>query len=708
MRYGSVGRRGFHTRESRLSTPRPAAPLPASRWVLAAILGALLALAGCTEPGAEGQDDGGVADAEGDGAGGGDASGDATLDAPLDGDADVDDGSCVPGSRVCVTSTTYLECQDDGFTRSTVQCEGGLGCLDGACVERVCEPFEIRGCAGEFTLETCNFSGTDWVPEECPAFWRCDEGRCLEPPCLPGATRCDGLDRILTCDPATGEYVETEQCGEGAACYQDECQPLCEINRKVHSYVGCEYWSVDLDNYSDAEFMEHTVVLSNPNVNFDAQVEVRDADDQLLALDDATVPAGGQLVIRFPNDRGLTRPGVTNFSWRLTSTVPVTAHQFNPLDNFTDPFTNDGTLLLPTHALGESYYAASWVHRAASSDSLNGFVVILAVDIGPTTVSVTVPSRALTGEDGNPMAPGDTRTWSLAQGEVLTLQTAGVGDDLTGTRIEADGGRVAVWGGHECGNVTLGVDRCDHMEAQIMPVELLSEEYVAIKYATRVEEGTRSEPDVWRVLAVEGATTITTDPEIPGVSGTLVQRGEWIEIESRNDFIIRGDRPILVAHYMVGSNWTGIPRECFDSTGPPTGIGDPAMTQLVPIDQYRADYTVLTPFAYVRDYLNVAVPQRAIETVMLDGEPVDSALFEQIGDTDWWAARILVEDGPHKVTAAEPFALDAYGYSCHVSYAYPGGMSLEGIGEDREQSRRNRSEREDDDDRDDDEREERR
>jgi hypothetical protein len=608
------------------------------------------------------------------------------VEEQLDGDAlDSDEvDTCDPGERVCVTARSYMICDDLGVLRETVQCEGELGCLEGECIGLICRPHEIRGCLGDHTLEVCNFSGTAWVPEECPTWWTCEEGRCNEPPCVPGHTRCEGLDLLLTCDEETFEYVELEQCPDGEACYDDECLPLCEINKKLRDYVGCEYRTVDLDNLGEAETILHTVVLSNPSDDLDARIDVELSDGTPLDLPDSVVPAGGQLVIRFPYEYGLIRPGITDWSWTITSTLPVTAHQFNPLDNFTDPFTNDGTLLLPTHALGERYYAASWIHREVPQAPLNGFIVIVATDRDGSDIMVRAAARTLWGETEPVMEPGEERTFFLEQGQTLMLQTAGIGDDLTGTFIESAGGDIAVFGGHECANVILGVDRCDHMEAQLLPIELLRSEYVAVKYATRVEGLVRSEPDYWRILAVEGATFIRTNPEIAGVDGSIIASGEYVDVVYRDDFIITADHPVLVAHYMVGSNWPGIERECFDDTGPPTGIGDPAMTQLVPIDQFRSDYLVLTPFAYVEDYLNLAVPTEAVDTVVLDGESVDAERFEPVGDGTWSAARIRVQDGPHRVSADVPFGLDAYGYSCHVSYAYPGGMRLDDGEDERE------------------------
>ncbi|MBN1947825.1 MAG: IgGFc-binding protein [Bradymonadales bacterium] len=595
---------------------------------------------------------------------------------PVDGSG-LDDGLlCEPGSRVCVSATTYLECSQDGMSRQQIQCGPGLGCLDGECQEIICEPHEVRGCYGESALDICNFSGTAWVIEQCPPYWTCEEGRCVEPPCLPGSHRCDGIDVILTCDPSTGLYTPQEQCAAGTGCYEDTCQPLCEISRKIRNYMGCEYWTVDLDNYEEAESMEHTVVLSNPSADFSAEVSVVDAEGLSLSIEDTTVPAGGQLVIRFPNDRGLIEPGVTNNSWFITSTVPLLAHQFNPLDNDLDPFSNDGTLLLPDHALSNEYYAASWVHREHPSAPLNGFVSIVAVADDPIEVHVVSSTNALVGDGQSPMAPGEHRSWSLDWGQTLTLQTVGAGDDLTGSHIWSVGGPIAVFGGHECANVILGVDRCDHIETQLLPVDLLRNEYLAVKFQPRVPPGTRSEPDYWRVVAVSGATTLTTVPEIAEVHGVILGSGEWIEFPYRDDFRIIADHPILVAHYMVGANWTGIPRECYDNTGPPTGIGDPAMTQLIPTDQFRKDYLVLTPFAYLQDYLNLALPAEAVPSARLDGQPISPDLFVPMADGAYSVARVLVEDGPHWVTADQPFGLDAYGYSCHVSYAYPGGLEL--------------------------------
>jgi len=123
---------------------------------------------------------------------------------------------------------------------------------------------------------------------------------------------------------------------------------------------------------------------------------------------------------------------------------------------------------------------------------------------------------------------------------------------------------------------------------------------------------------------------------------------------------------------MVSANWPTIPRLCPDGTG----LGDPALTLAPPVSQWRDDYIVLVPpDAYVDDYLNVIII--AGTQIQLDGEPVEFDAFVPIGDTGYSVAELEVEDGPHTVTGSQPFGLEAYGYDCHVSYAYPGGLNLE-------------------------------
>jgi hypothetical protein len=68
--------------------------------------------------------------------------------------------------------------------------------------------------------------------------------------CQPGVNQCVGND-VVACNPdGTFGDVITD-CGDDA-CSGGICQTECAIAAAARSYVGCEFWPVDLDNAFDA------------------------------------------------------------------------------------------------------------------------------------------------------------------------------------------------------------------------------------------------------------------------------------------------------------------------------------------------------------------------------------------------------------------------------------------------------------------------
>lgn len=614
---------------------------------------------------------------------------------------------CAPGARQCADLVIAQVCAADGSAWVDEECTGDLRCNDqnGVCSPQICVPGAFDGCTAEGMQRYCNPSGTAIIEDVCPGNAVCEGDRCSMPECEAGLQRCVDTKQLEVCN-AAGAWVGGEFCPRGTECFNGTCEALCELNKKISSYIGCEYWSADLDNFEDALSKAHAIVVANVNPTITAEVQLWEGSSEIELLAgpqgafERTIPPGEARIYEIPTgyDHSGTRH-LQNKAIRVTSNIPVIAYQFNPLNNL-DVYSNDGTLLLPTNSVGSEYLGMSWPLRGGQV-TIRGFLTVVNSSGAPNRVTITASAEVVAGPGIPKIAAGETRVFDLNPGDSLNLETSGVEleaaresgclndsvgppasvtpcPDLTGTRISAEL-PVTVFGGHQCGNVVQGVDRCDHIESILLPIDSWGTTYVGTKFSPRATTLT-PEPEVWRVIAAEDNTQVLTDPPIDGVHGRTLDAGEWRQFEATQSFLLGASKPVMVAQYMVGSNWIGIPRICntgIDANNP-TGIGDPAMTVGVPTDQFRTEYLVVTPNDYDEDYLNVIA--RKGRTVRLDGEPIAASAWVDVGTSEAWQVAVIeVQDGFHKLEADEPFGVVSYGYDCHVSYAYPGGLNVEEI-----------------------------
>jgi hypothetical protein len=551
------------------------------------------------------------------------------------------------------------------------------GSADADAITQVCEPASTR-CPDLTQQQRCMDDGSGWLMEPCEGGQACLNTMCEDvETCTPGAASCgpDGIRRICEDD---GFRQRTEPCQGTNVCVAGECvQRGCDPDSK--SYLGCEFFIADLPQ--DFQGRQPPVFVTVSNVQ-DDEVSVEFVNHETRRASSSTV-APHSIRSFSMRDIQLIDTGISNLSVVMTSSAPVTVHQFNPENNNASIYSNDASLLLPSAAVGREYVMLGWpgIPRPGDSVPSRQSLTVIATAAG-TTVDI-VPTQtipAASGFDG--LAAGELHRFELGRGEVLNLLASlTTGGDLSGTVVVSNL-PVVVFTGHECANVPEDVGYCDHLEQQLYPLETWGTEYVATKFEPR-----GAEPDAFLLTAGADPVTITTDPAIEDINGLVLQLAESVRFESVESFVVTGDKPFGFAQLMVGSQYpaaegTGacggrqcaIPRNPSCSDGA-SAIGDPALLLPVPTNALLSTYQVLTPAGYAANYFNIAA--RTGTDVQLDGLALDEAGAMAIGSSDWRLFRLPVDPGTHEIIGSAPFAASAYGYDCDVSYAYPAGMTLQ-------------------------------
>ena len=613
-------------------------------------------------------------------------------------------------------------------------------------------------CAGD--LQRCEegVDGPHWVTVEgCAAqglVCASELLRCTL--CDPGARQCEG-QTVLTCNEDGEGWNEGETCDvdDNVACRRGSCVNLCGEAREQRSNVGCEYWAVDLDNANvggglNAAQQQFAVVISNaqPDVPATVTIEQDDTapgeDNDPLVVTRATVPPFSLTVFKLgPREVDGSPPGeyntgthtaLTRGGYRIRTSVPVVAYQFNPLENV-NVFSNDASLLKPVEAvtdtpgtMRDSYVVLGWPQTIASTDDpdtnfdpndpsdLRAFLTIVGTRAA-THVEV-VPSTVVLG--GGPIddtEAGDSIEVELGPFDVLNLETDDFNADFTGSLIRSDQ-PIVVFSGSEASDAPwfdkLADRQCcaDHLEEQLDPIRTAGKYFVASISPNRTAAlalagasvGIQDQVEYFRAIATTegGAQIKVTVPGAGTQTRTLAERGDSIEIVSPLHFVIESDNPIMLGSVSPSQAAANVPR------GLPGG--DPSFMIVPPVEQFRTSYVFLTPDKYVFDFIRIIAPPDT--EMQFDGRPLDEALAcdrksgdslsaEERGASEppFWVyscqlsfpivdtsidAEAVVQDGMqndgvHRLEATRPVGLLVDGFDNFVSYAYAGGTELSQI-----------------------------
>ncbi len=603
----------------------------------------------------------------------------------------------------CNSNGVREQCQSGNWQEQP--CDSSDLCAQGQCMpSSSCESTQTR-CQDTQTLETCNASGV-WEPQTCEGGCQVQNGvaACLSIVCVAGQKTCRDSETVAVCNENGTGYEISERCQgsrTGKQCDSGECVPICTLSEKIKTNVGCDYWAVDLDNafvqgsegFLDAAAAPYAVVISNTHPEYTGEVTVFNNE---MLVDQAIIPPLGLQIFYLPR-RDVDGTTIAPLAYRIRSSIPIVAYQFNPLEN-EDVFSNDASLLLPSHVLGKEYRIMT---REQSFDQLRGFLTVVGINEEPTRVKVTVTAPTQADPMGRIPAlnAGESFETTLNLFDVLNIETRGPGADLTGSLVSASA-NVVVFGGSEaanapntnhcinidprtlegkceadlsitcrtnydCNDALLNTCCADHLEEQLFPINTWGKNYIGTKSFDR-----GLEDDYWRILATYDNTKVETIPpqsEIP-----ILNAGEWFEFGSREHFQIVSDKPIMVGQYLASQDAPNPNVRGTMEIGD-AGTGDPSFILAVPQEQFRTDFVFLAPNKYAYDYVSIIAPTGA--EVFFDDQPVLN--FEDVGDGMLWQiSRFPIGDGVHFITADKNVGVIVYGYDQYVSYGYPGGLNL--------------------------------
>jgi hypothetical protein len=510
---------------------------------------------------------------------------------------------------------------------------------------------------------------------------------------------------------------------EGGDAGAPEQPTTCAEAASTQSYIGCDFWPTVVFNPVWSVFDFAAVVANTGTTAADVNVERSGA-----SVASTTVAPGSVGVLYLPwvpelkgpdfNDctvgaRPTASVVVTGGAYHLTSTVPVTVWQFNPLEykagsggppgkNWMCPYppatcngngvdclsvSNDASLLLPTPAMTGNYRLFGWSATTYGSvyppdqdeDSPGAFAITATQANTHVVVGLASGGSVAAGTGVAATAGGRTLRLTLGQGDVVELLDArgmaynSADADMSGSVIAADQ-PIQVIALNAITDVpspiVTGGGWADHLEETVLPAESLGSHYVLVP--PTAPAGGMTYGHYVRFYGNRDGTTLTyPSGTAPAGAPTSLAAGQVVDVPSlvTEPFEVRGSNEFAVTSIMPGGE--------IQDPGTNDPQGDPSLTFAVAVEQFRTQYVFLAPTDYAESYADIVAPQGA--HVMLDGQSVASS-SGGVG-TAWSVYRMSLvgTSGAHVVTSDVPVGVQVMGFGHATSYYTPGGMNVRHI-----------------------------
>ncbi|HET6512291.1 MAG TPA: choice-of-anchor D domain-containing protein, partial [Candidatus Kapabacteria bacterium] len=287
-----------------------------------------------------------------------------------------------------------------------------------------------------------------------------------------------------------------------------------------------------------------------------------------------------------------------------------------------------------------------------------------------TLVTITPTTDLRQGFSGNVAYPrGETFTVMLNKGQAVQYMASTAYNmtdfDATGTRITSDK-PIAVLAGVQCANIPADKPYCDHICEMLLPIDRWGKAYYSAPFARRVGG------DTFLAIASEDNTQVTRVSASGTTTFATLNAGEfYFKHDVAEASYWSSDKPFMLVQYCNGTE--------FPTQGANSGVADPAMIVLTPIEAYTDLIVFQTPklkpgeptFA---NYANIVVHAEAVSSTTFDGNPISNYSALTLPGVDHVLYRIdQVAPGSHIVRSDSAFGVYTYGFGMYDAYGWPAG-----------------------------------
>ena len=316
-------------------------------------------------------------------------------------------------------------------------------------------------------------------------------------------------------------------------------------------------------------------------------------------------------------------------------------------------YFSDASIVYPISMMGTNYHVLTTADFQGQNPS--AFLIVASEDNTKIQITPTVLTLAV-------KPPGKTYEINLSRGETYQVQGNG---DLSGTVIKSSdhkkiavfcGARQAFVGANGCNSV--GAD--NHLYEEILPDAYAGKTFVFVPMALRGG-------DPITIMAIEDGTnfTLTGGPITLNAGGHMsftLYTSQWIQ----------SDKPIFVAQYC---------KSLTCGTGSDGQIGDPSIFYLQPTEFYAEKAGFYAPDLFARHFVNISCPKKSLNSIKLDNASISPKFSQVNGNSDFYAASIEVNEGPHQIKSDSGFLGYAYGLDFYNAYTYGLGFKTNRVDE---------------------------